>query len=348
MAHGIINRNPFSRPKIRDFQPSTEPQDFTGSTNSTLNGTFIQPIIPTDAHFSVSEAQLSTALACVGGPRPTGKPGGVILLVHGTYSAPSIVWFESAYVKVLPNLTPTYDVCYVALPGFALDDIQISAEYVAYSIMTLAKQANSGKVMIVSHSQGGLGVQWALTFWPSTHNLVEFFVSLAGDFKGSTLAKLVCLIRCPIALSQQRSDSKFIAALNSQNDTFSGAVARVPTFSFFTTADDVVKPQSPGPKASSNLTGSYAIPIQSFCGKNYDLKHVGMTKDATIYNMVLDVIINKSFDPSRINMICRLPKTNGGSLTSLPSSNSSSRSTNQEPELQPYVCARRYATQCKT
>ncbi|KAH9823245.1 hypothetical protein DFH28DRAFT_1048907 [Melampsora americana] len=346
-SHVIGDRNPFSRPKIRDFQPSRMPQDFTSLKNSTLKSTNISTIIPIDPPFSVSEDQMSTALECVDGLRPTGKPGGVILLVHGTYSSPSMVWLGSAYVKVLPNLTPTYDVCYVTLPGFALDDIQISAEYVVYSIKTLAQVSDNGKVMILAHSQGGLVVQWALTFWTSTNELVELFISLAGDFKGSTLAKLICLIKCPIALSQQRSNSRLIEALNSQNDSLSGRFARVQSFSFFTLSDEVVKPQSPGSQASSNLTGSFAISIQSFCGMNYDLKHTGMTKDSTIYNMVLDVIINKSFNPSRINMICLLPKSNGASLKTLPSSNSSSRSTNQEPDLQPYVCARKYATQCK-
>lgn len=72
--------------------------------------------------------------------------------------------------------------------------MQTTSEYVAFAIQQLAAQSQTGKVGIVSHSQGGLNVQWALDFWPSYRPLVSAFVALAGDFHGTGEGPPACLV----------------------------------------------------------------------------------------------------------------------------------------------------------
>lgn len=50
--------------------------------------------LPKDAPFSQSESLMSNAITCVGGSVPTGKAGGVILLVHGTSGSPGNTWIQ--------------------------------------------------------------------------------------------------------------------------------------------------------------------------------------------------------------------------------------------------------------
>ena len=44
--------------------------------------------------------------------------------------------------------------CYVDLPGNSNNDVQLSAEYVAYGVQYLAPQSYTGTVAIIGHSQG--------------------------------------------------------------------------------------------------------------------------------------------------------------------------------------------------
>ena len=54
--------------------------------------------------------------------------------------------------------------CWVALPNAGLGDAQATAEYVAYNIKSLAAKSKTGKIGLVSHSQGGLNVQVSRVF----------------------------------------------------------------------------------------------------------------------------------------------------------------------------------------
>lgn len=84
----------------------------------------------------------------------------------------------------LTAISPGYDIAWFNSPTRSLGDAQITAEYIAYNIKALAAKSKTGKVFVVSHSQGGINVQWALAFFPSTRQYISGFSSLAGDFKG--------------------------------------------------------------------------------------------------------------------------------------------------------------------
>lgn len=297
--------------------------------------------LPEDAPFTVSKQDMKSTLKCIDGPKPMNKPGGVILLVHGTWSTPD-VWTN--YIKRLP--ASKYDICHVTLPDFSLGDVQVTSEYVAFAIRCLAQQSATRKVKIISHSQGGLNAQWALTFWPSLRSKVDTFIALAPDFKGTKTADFACQIACPIAYAQQKTKSKLIQALNSDRDCESGASALVPTFSIYTESDEIVMPEKPSKEAASNLHDAKMIPIQSFCGNSYNLTHFDMVFDASIYQIVQDVLEFKSFQPSRAKLPCQLQAPVALDSKLMPKSASLSRKSNVEPSLKPYVCSRGYATQC--
>ncbi|GAA5961105.1 hypothetical protein JCM3765_001228, partial [Sporobolomyces pararoseus] len=140
--------------------------------------------------FSEPCSTYSSAVTCPNGIQ--GKAGGIVLLVHGTGSTGAESWAQGPYVLKLPTAGPGYDVCYVDLPGRSIGDAQYSSEFVAYNVKNLAAKSSTGKVSLVSHSQGGLNVQWAMDFWPSYRSLVHAFVGLAPDFHGTGEGPLAC------------------------------------------------------------------------------------------------------------------------------------------------------------
>ncbi|EGG01385.1 lipase [Melampsora larici-populina 98AG31] len=293
--------------------------------------------LPEDAPFTVPKQNVESSLKCIDASKPMNKPGGVILLVHGTLSAPD-TWDH--YVKVLPK---KYNVCTIKLPDNSLSDVQVASEYVAYAIKILAQQSDTEKVKVICHSQGCLNTQWALTFWPSLRIKVESFIALAGDFAGTTAAKISCQSPkkdCPISYAQQSPNSNFLKALNSDQDSDSGASALVLTFSIYSDLDDVVE------SSSSQLPGAKLIPIQSFCGKSYRLTHLPIVIDSSTYQIVQDVLEFNSFLPSRVKFPCQLETLPLPDMDTLFKSPSFSRKSNLEPGLKPYVCSRGYATQC--
>lgn len=108
-------------------------------------------------------------------------------MIHGTGSTGPESWQDGPYVTLLPKRA-SVDVCYTSLPDRSLSDAQISAEYVAYAISTLAPKSKTGKVTTIGHSQGGgFNIQWALLYWPSTRTLVSNYIALSGDYKGTAL-----------------------------------------------------------------------------------------------------------------------------------------------------------------
>lgn len=169
-----------------------------------------------DATYSQTCAALAQPIVC-----PTGFTGAkngcadvpqaaltalsIVLLVHGTGSTGNESWAQGPYVALLPKRAAV-DVCYTSLPYRSLGDAQVSAEYVAYAISSLAPKSKTGKVTAIGHSQGGgFNVQFALLYWPSTRKLVSNCsssllarahsadIALSGDFKGTALTgPLVC------------------------------------------------------------------------------------------------------------------------------------------------------------
>lgn len=104
-----------------------------------------------------------------------------------------MLWFVHFFLLRLENKLMTLPRT-VDLPNRALSDAQVSAEYVAYLTHALALHSKTKQVSLVSHSQGGLNIQWALDFWPSLRHLVSSFVALAPDFFGTGEGPLACLV----------------------------------------------------------------------------------------------------------------------------------------------------------
>ncbi|GAA5846710.1 hypothetical protein JCM3766R1_002888 [Sporobolomyces carnicolor] len=256
-------------------------------------GTFSQPC-----------TTYTSAVTCPNGIK--GKAGGIVLLVHGTGSTGAESWAQGPYVLKLPTAGPGYDVCYVDLPGRSIGDAQYSSEFVAYNVKDLAAKSSTKKVSLISHSQGGLNVQWAMDFWPSYRSLVSAFVGLAPDFHGTAEGPLACAAEnllsggqgCNPSVIQQTVGSHFLAAINAKANK-----ALVPTTSLYTHYDDVIQPEVIVP-ATSYLSGAsvHAMQDLNVCGPGYVADHFTMIVSSVAYALTVDALThNGNADPSRIN-----------------------------------------------
>ncbi len=111
------------------------------------------PTVPKDPPFRFPAATMQAAITCPTGLK--GARGGVVLLVHGTGSTGAETWGSGPYTEILPKLDAGYDVCYIDNPSRAMIDLADSSEYVAFAIKYLAPKSATGKVKVVTHSQGG-------------------------------------------------------------------------------------------------------------------------------------------------------------------------------------------------
>ncbi|KAF7351557.1 Lipase B-like protein [Mycena sanguinolenta] len=215
--------------------------------------------IPGDPPYTVPEAQLSAAINCTSGNT---NPK-IALIVPGTAAQA-----EQAYGLNLGLLLPAngYPVCYLNTPDNSLIDAQITSEYVAYAINSLASSTGN-PIRVVTHSQGGLNTQWALTFWPSTRASVFSFFAIAPDYRGSivldaTRIQLAAGVPQNAAAVQQGYGSNFVTALAAHD----GLTAHVPTTDIYTLTDELVQPELLL-NATSALSGSNAtnVAVQSVC-----------------------------------------------------------------------------------
>jgi hypothetical protein len=188
-----------------------------------------------------------------------------------------------------------------------MGDIQIAGEYVVYAIRTM--HARSGqRVQIVGHSQGGMVPRWALRFWPDTRPMVDDVVGTSPSNHGTLDANVVCLLTCAPGIWQQRNNSRFIAALNSIQETFPG----ISYTDIYTDSDEVVVPNF-GPAASSSLHGGGGqitnVPIQQVCPLDLT-EHIGVgIYDNTAFQIALDALTHPGpADPSRVpRSLCLRP-----------------------------------------
>jgi pimeloyl-ACP methyl ester carboxylesterase len=149
------------------------------------------------------------------------------------------------------------------LPGSAMADIQVAGEYIVYSIRTMHQLAGR-RISIVGHSQGGMVSRWALRFWPDTRPLVDDLVGLAPSNHGTLDAGPMCDLGCAPAIWQQRNNARFIAALNSGQETLPGISYTV----VYTRTGSVVTPNFDTTGSSSPHSGGAAITsgaIQDVC-----------------------------------------------------------------------------------
>jgi triacylglycerol lipase len=285
----------------------------------------------TDPALDVPAATLAAALHCPAAF--THRRQEPVLLVHGTYTNDFESW-SWGYARVLPGLG--FDVCTVTLPNRALDDVQVSAEYVVWAVEHMAA-ATGGKVDVIGHSQGGLEPRWAVRWWPTVQSEVDDLVTLAATNHGTLAANAACSQPCSGAIWQMATTSHFLAALNAGDET-PGAISYT---SIYSLTDELVVPQAP--QSVSAMAGASNVPIQSVCpGRPVD--HLGILADAVAFALVLDAFNHAGpADPARIDRTVCLQTTfpgadpplllqerfDGGSYDTLPA----------EPPLKAYATA---------
>ncbi|KAK4544630.1 hypothetical protein LTR36_004202 [Oleoguttula mirabilis] len=233
-----------------------------------------------DAPFTVDTATLSAALTCPNGYPTSSSPPA--LLVHGTATTGKETWGEG-YVPALA--AKGYTACYVTLPGRAMGDMQVSSEYVAYSLHYISYLSGGIKTAVLSHSQGGPNVQWALQFWPSTIAVTSSFVALSPDFAGidlldSDLSSFCVGDLCQASLWQQSAGSHYYGALH-----YAKFEAQVPTTAIWSVTDGVVNP----PKGNAALPSATAISVQDLCPGRLT-SHITMTTDAAGFALAMDAL----------------------------------------------------------
>lgn len=159
----------------------------------------------------------------------------------------------------------------------------------------LSAQSGGNPITVISHSQGGPDVQWALRFWPSTRKIVQNFIALSPDLSGvdssSVLYKLCTfdvtnglgVLLCTESLWQQGKGSNYYKTLNYHKDTF------VPTTTIYSTNDTTVPP----PKVNAYLPGgATSVAVQKLC-PDATTDHTGMLVSYPAFLLALNAIKNK-------------------------------------------------------
>ena len=214
----------------------------------------------TDAPYSLNETTLRSAIFFpaefefgANGKQP-------VIMVPGTGAAAATT-YSSNYFKLLAA-TDFADPVLLNIPSLSLNDLQVNAEFVAYAINYVSGISNNVNVSTITWSQGSVNVQWALKYWPSTRSVVNDFIAVSPDFKGTALFNLLCpgfpQLPCDAAILQQSLTSNFIATLNAD----SGNSAYVPTTTIYSAADDIVQPQS-GINASGYILDERGVGVSN-------------------------------------------------------------------------------------
>ena len=233
-----------------------------------------------------------------------------------------------------------------------MGDIQVRGEYVTYAIRRMFHRAER-RISVFGHSQGGMVARWSLRFWPGTRRMIADVVGAAPSNQGTDSAQFACRLSCPEAFWQQRSDSKFVAALNSRAETFRG-ISYTNIYSHY---DGVVYPNTSDSGRSSLHTGRGAIEnvaVQEVCpGHLSDHLWLGVA-DPVPWELFLDAVTHPGpADPGRIDpAACSTPLMPGIDpatfATDLAAAAASLATTtigsypgvDEEPPLRGYVFAR--------
>jgi hypothetical protein len=238
--------------------------------------------------------------------------------------------------------------CAVTFPSSGNNDIQVNGEYVVYAIRTMFQRAGR-RIAIAGHSQGGMVPRWALRWWPDTRPMVDDVIGFAGTNHGTTMAHADCPRGCIPANSQQASDSMFIRALNSGQETF-GGISYTEVYSH---TDEEVQPNADNTGTSSLHTGNGRITnvaIQDICPAD-TTEHLGIgTYDNVAYSLAMDALSHDGpADPARIpSSVCTQPLMPGVNPLTFPADSmralvdvetSSGDTVTHEPPLACYVTA---------
>jgi triacylglycerol esterase/lipase EstA (alpha/beta hydrolase family) len=298
-----------------------------------------QPGPPLD----VPAAKLGAALVCGKGvDAATRAP---VLLVPGTGA--------TADDNYSWNYEPQFDKlgipwCALTFPSAGNNDIQVNGEYVVYAIRTMFARAGR-RIAIMGHSQGGMVPRWALRWWPDTRAMVDDVIGMAGTNHGTALAHADCPRGCIPADTQQASDSKFMPALNSGQETFPG----ISYTEVYSHTDEEVQPNVDS-NGTSSLHGGGGrvtnVAVQDICPTDTS-EHLGLgTVDTAAYSLAIDALNHDGpADPSRVPLTaCAQPLMPGINPLTFPSDvahalidveTSSGDTVTHEPPLACYVNA---------
>jgi pimeloyl-ACP methyl ester carboxylesterase len=237
-------------------------------------------------------ATLEQSLSCTGSLSHLKRDP--VLLVHGTFADSAINWSWN-YEEALPARGET--ACAVDLPDRSAGDIQISTEYVVYAIRAIAERSHRS-VAVISHSQGGLELRWALRWWPDLRKLVSDAVLFVAPNNGSAFPDALCTVPnvCAASLYQMRSDSRFLEALNAEPRAPKGV-----EFTAIATADDnfFVLPEQAHLNTRGKLVSN--VVIQDIC-PGHQVDHNGVAFDGPTYALAVDALDHKGpADPARID-----------------------------------------------
>lgn len=196
---------------------------------------------PGGAFYSVPEESLRAAIY-IPESFSYGKDGNKpVILIPGT-AIPAGTTYHFSFSKL--GNGSNADVVWVNIPRASLNDVHVNAEYVAYAINYISAVSAVSKVAALVWSQGGLNVQWAPKYWPSTRDAVEDFIAISLDFHGTVVREVICpamdYIACTPSIWQQGRDTNFIKTLQADG----GNSAFVPTTTVYSSFDEIVEPMS--------------------------------------------------------------------------------------------------------
>ncbi|WP_051342068.1 esterase/lipase family protein [Pseudonocardia spinosispora] len=292
----------------------------------------------------VSVDRLDDSLRCHGDLG--GGSGAPVLLIPGT-TLSAKTNFDWNYEPALRDLGRSY--CAVNLPGNAMGDIQIAAEYVVNALRTMHDRAHR-RIDVVGFSQGGMISRWALKFWPDTRDAVEDLVGIDPSNHGTLDAYPICAPGCAPSIWQQRTGSHFLAALNAGQETYPG----IDYTQMYTLTDEVVFPNLPPEPSSALRTDGPGrvrnIAVQSICPVHV-AEHLSMGSiDPVAYALVEDAITHEGpADPSRVDRaVCTralmpgvtpltLPVNEARYTTEVATTLATYPHVTSEPKLAPYA-----------
>ncbi|MEU4560962.1 lipase [Actinoplanes sp. NPDC023936] len=233
------------------------------------------------------------ALHCVGDAAASARAGRApVLLIHGTGSN-FRANFSWNWARAFAIEKRAY--CGIDLPEDASGDVQVAAEHVVQAIRTLHDAAQS-PIALVGHSQGGLIGRWALKYWPDTRTMVDEYVALAPPNHGTNtfVAQCEAAGECPAARWQQRTGSRFLAALNDGPQTWPG----IDYTQIMTHLDEIVVPYSSSVlPAGANVSN---IEVNRIC-PGETVEHFGLAYDNAAYLIGMDALTHPGpAQPARI------------------------------------------------
>jgi triacylglycerol esterase/lipase EstA (alpha/beta hydrolase family) len=301
------------------------------------------PVDRPGPELSVPVAVLAESLSCTGDL--AGADRAPVLLVPGTRVSPR-EHYGWNYLHALEVLGWPY--CTVTTPKHALEDMQISGEYVVYAIRSLYQRAGR-PIAILGGSQGGSLPRWALRFWPDTRAMVEEHIGLAPSNHGAQGVAAQCIPNCAPALWQLQYQSGFMRAMNSGQETFPG----ISYTEIYSRQDQTATPASDDTGTSSLHGGGGRITnvaLQDVCPAHVADHVKAITYDAVGYALAIDALTHDGpADPARIDRrVCREEFHPGVEPATFPTNYLNAVSTAQyrqataqrvdrEPPLRPYV-----------